>query len=284
MSMMKIPKRAAERFSKSLSRYQRVLQDAKDRDVNESDTVIIITDILSDVFGFDKYTDITSEQAIRGTYCDLAIKLEGTIRYLIEVKAIGLALKENHLRQAVGYGANHGIAWVVLTNGVDWEIYRIRFERPISHDLVASFNFMEVNPRKIEDQGKLFLLCKEGLGKEAIEEFHEHVQLVNRFIIGAIVQTDPVLQTIGRELKRLSPGVSTTKEELCDLLGDILKRDVIEGEAAQKAASRVQKCSTKMLRKRRSRKQQPGEPVQEDEAVQEVEPVQQAELPPVEDQ
>jgi hypothetical protein len=28
------------------------------------------------VFGFDKYSEITSEQAIRGTFCDLAVPLE----------------------------------------------------------------------------------------------------------------------------------------------------------------------------------------------------------------
>ena len=126
--MVKIPKKVLERLIKEIGKYQRVLQTAKDRDVNESDTVTIITDMLAGIFGFDKYTEITSEQAIRGTYCDLAVKLDGKIKYLIEVKAIGLNLKENHLRQAVGYGANHGIPWVVLTNGIDWQIYKIKLQ------------------------------------------------------------------------------------------------------------------------------------------------------------
>ena len=55
--------------------------------------------------------------------------MDGKIEYLIEVKAIGLSLKENHLRQALGYGANNGIPWVVLTNGLVWELYRIKFEK-----------------------------------------------------------------------------------------------------------------------------------------------------------
>ncbi len=94
-SMARIPKKVAERFGKHLGRFQKVLRDAKDRDVNESDTVTIVTDMLGAIFGYDKYTEITSEQAIRGTYCDLAIKLNGIVKYLIEVKAIGLTLKEN---------------------------------------------------------------------------------------------------------------------------------------------------------------------------------------------
>lgn len=124
--MAKTPKKVSERLTKEIRSFQRVLKRAKDRDVNESDTVTIIGDILSNVFGFDKYAEVTSEQSIRGTYCDLAVKLDGSIKYLIEVKAIGMTLKENHLRQAVNYGANQGIPWVVLTNGIDWEIYKIK--------------------------------------------------------------------------------------------------------------------------------------------------------------
>ena len=77
--MARVPKKVADRFATTVGAFQRVLADAKDRDVNESDTVTIITDILSDVLGYNKYSDITSEQAIRGTYCDLAVKHDGRI-------------------------------------------------------------------------------------------------------------------------------------------------------------------------------------------------------------
>jgi len=53
---MKVPKKIAERISRTLGQFQRVLADAKKRDVNESDTVTIITDMLADV------SDTTSTQ------------------------------------------------------------------------------------------------------------------------------------------------------------------------------------------------------------------------------
>ncbi len=138
--MATIPKRVSERLTKEARKFQRVLVAAKDRDINESDTVVIVTDILADLFCFEKYSEITTEFVIRGTYCDLAVKVDESVQYLIEVKAIGLNLNDNHVRQAVGYGAQHGIQWVVLTNGVNWQIFRIRFERPVSHELLVSFN------------------------------------------------------------------------------------------------------------------------------------------------
>lgn len=66
--MPSVPKKVADRLAKMLPTFQKILAGAKDRDVNESDTVMIITDMLADLFGFDKYTEITSELAIRGTY------------------------------------------------------------------------------------------------------------------------------------------------------------------------------------------------------------------------
>ncbi len=182
--MANIPKKVVERFVKSVSKFQKVLRIAKDRDVNESDTVAVLNDIFGDVLGYDKYLEVTSELAIRGTYCDLALRVEDKVQFLIEVKAIGIDLKDSHMKQACDYGANHGVQWVVLTNGIEWKVYRIRFEQPINFDLVCTFDFLALNPRSEKDQGYLFLLAKEGLGKNSREDFYEKVQSVNRFVIG----------------------------------------------------------------------------------------------------
>jgi len=150
--MSNIPKKVIERFVKTLPRFQRILQTAKDRDVNEADTVSVLNDIFGEVFGYDKYLEITSEFVIRGTYCDLAIKLEDKVQFLIEVKAIGIALKDGHIRQALDYGANHGVPWIILTNGIEWRVFRVRFEQPISVDSVCIFDFLMLNPRDEKDQ------------------------------------------------------------------------------------------------------------------------------------
>jgi hypothetical protein len=244
--MAQIPKKVIERYLKAVPKFQRVLKGARDRDVNEADTVSIIQDMLAEVFGFEKYLDITSEYAIRGTYCDLAIKMDDKIQYLLEVKAIGLALKAAHLRQALDYGANHGVQWVVMTNGIQWELHRIRFERPIDHDLVSSFDFLELNPRKSDDQQKLFLLSKKGLNKSLRENYYERVQSVNRFVIGALVLSPGVVGAIRRELKKLASGIKVDDKEIEQILrNEILKRDVIEGDDASKAMSRVRRIARK---------------------------------------
>jgi len=237
-----VPKRVADRFVRTIHKFNKILADAKDRDVNESDTVAIIIDILSEVFGYDRYLEITSEFAVRGTYCDIAIKQNSKVEYLIEVKAIGLDLKDNHLRQVIEYGAIKGVQWVILTNGLNWQIHRIRFEKPISHELLCSIDFANLDPKNEEHQERLFIVCKEGLVKDAREDLHEKVKTVNRFLLGALILSEKMVNDLRRELRKISEGVSVTSDEIIKVLtNEVLKRDVLEGEEASKAHSRVRK-------------------------------------------
>ena len=139
-----IPTKVQSRIVEGLKKFQPIVEAAKIRDANESDTVVLLTGILSDILGFDKYTDITTEHSIRGTFCDLAVKINGKISIIIEAKAIGIDLKDQHVKQAVDYGANKGIDWVILTNGVTWRVYKLLFTKPIQHIPVYQFEFLQI--------------------------------------------------------------------------------------------------------------------------------------------
>lgn len=248
--MATIPQKVVDRYKATVPKFQRVLLDAKNRDLNEADTVTIVKDILADVFGYDKYAEITGEYAIRGTFCDLAIKIEGKIQFLIEVKAVGLDLKEGHLRQAVEYGANQGVPWVMLTNGIRWQLYKLRLDQKVNYDQVLAFDFPELNLRSGDDRDKLFALTKQGLAKSIRESLYERTQLVNRFAITALILSDPVVDVIRRELKRSAENLKVESEEIVAILrNEVLKRDAIEGEDAAKAAARVRRASNKALRR-----------------------------------
>ncbi len=107
--VVNISVKVKERLASGIKRFQPIVAKARDKDINESDTVTIITDMLSDVFGYNKFTEVTSEFAIKKTYCDLAIKIDGQVKLLIEAKAAGIDLKEQYIKQAVDYGSNAGI-------------------------------------------------------------------------------------------------------------------------------------------------------------------------------
>ncbi|NLF85051.1 MAG: GNAT family N-acetyltransferase [Lentisphaerae bacterium] len=186
--------------------------------------------------------EVTSELAIRGTYCDLALRVGDKVEYLIEAKAIGIDLKDAHMKQACDYGANHGVQWVALTNGIVWRIYRIRFEQPINFDLVCTFDFLSLNPRDEKDQELLFLIAKEGLDKKAREDYYEKVQSVNRYVIGNLILAEPVLAVLRRELKRLADGMKIDVEDVEKIVkAEVLKREIVEGDEADSARTRVAK-------------------------------------------
>jgi hypothetical protein len=125
-------------------------------------------------------------------------------------------------------------------------VYKISFGKPIDADLICDFNFLEINLRKESDQEQLFILCKEGLGKEAIEEFHEYRKIVNRYFIGAVLLNDAVRKVIIKELKAASKGLKVEDSEIENILkNEVLKREVIDGGAAERAHERYKKASKK---------------------------------------
>lgn len=246
---MALPKKVSERLAAGVKRFQPILASAKSRDVGETDTVTIIKDMMADIFGYDKYSELTSEFAIRSTYCDLAIKLDGKVAVLIEVKAIGIDLKEPHVKQAVDYAANQGVDWVILTNGVRWCVYHVFFTKPIAQELVVDLDFLAINPRSDSNLETLFLWCKEGWQKSALGDFHNQKQALSRFFLGAMILSDPVVEVIRRELRRVSPDVKIDVAQIRDvMLKEVIKRDVLEGEKADEAKKKISKAAAKALR------------------------------------
>jgi hypothetical protein len=243
-----IPAKVQERLIAGIKKYQPIIARAQDRDINESDTVTIITDIFEAVLGYDKFSEITSELAIKKTFCDLAIRLDGEIRLLIEVKAAGIDLKEQHMQKAVNYGSNSGLEWVVLTNGVVWKVYKIIFAKPVDTDFVYEFDFRKLSSKKQGDLDMLYYLTKEAMGKSnknSLEDLHTQKLFVNKFIIGQLLLSEPVANTVRKVLKTMAGEAKVTIEDIQQIIEDeIIKREVLDGDKAIEARKKVIKATT----------------------------------------
>lgn len=249
---IKVSKRFLARARPALKRYQKVVADAHARDVNESDTAVIVADFLSAVLGYDKYKEITSEFEIRSTYCDLAITCEGRLCYLIEVKSIGTELKDSHIRQAVDYGSKQGCEWVLLTNGARWQAYRIRYEKPVDYDLTFELDLLGPTPAA-ELLSMLFLVARESSKGKEIDRFWRQKQATSRYVIAQLLLQDSVLALLRRELRRLSADVRISCQELGRIMAtEIIKRDALEGEEAASAMGLVRRAQRRRARQRSS--------------------------------
>jgi predicted type IV restriction endonuclease len=244
--MATVPKRVADRIIAGLKHYQPILTEAKSRDIGEADTVTIVKDMLAGIFGYDKYTDLTSEYAIRGTYCDLALKLDGQLQTLIEVKAIGIELRDAHVRQAVNYAANQGVDWVLLTNGIQWRVYHVLFTKPIKEVIVVDIDICCASPRSASSVELLYLWCKEGWRQSVLKEYNSEKQALSRYLVASVLVTEPVLSVVRRELRRVSPEVRISTDQVeAVLVAEVLRREVTEGDEATAAKRKVTRAVAK---------------------------------------
>lgn len=248
---MAVSAKVAARIQSELKRFQTILANAKQRDIGEADTVVIIQDILNDVMGYDKYQHVTTEQAIKGTYVDLAVKVDNEILFLIEVKAIGVELKDGHVKQAIDYGANQGIEWVILTNGQYWRVYRITFGQPIEKTLVVELDVLATKASSSDVLDCFGSLSKEGFSRGSMDELATARQFTNKFTVAAVLTSEDFVDELRKELRRLSPGLSVDNAYLSNLLTtEVLKRDLCESDEGKAAIKLVQKLQRSRHRKK----------------------------------
>lgn len=254
--MFKIGKKVSDRIRSQSKRFQKIVVELRQRDVAEPDTVTAVKDILEVVFGYDKYLELTGEYQIRGTYCDLAVKIDNKVRYLIEVKSAGTDLNESHVRQAVDYAAKEGIEWVVLTNALEWRLFRLKFAQPIEQEEVVILDFANMDLKNEGDLNKAFVFAKEAIGEKAMDAYHRHSQLLNRYTIADLVRTEPVVSVIRREFRKLFPDVKVDKEDIAEILEtEVLKREVVESDKAHESTRRIAKVERKLAKQASKKKE-----------------------------
>lgn len=248
---MAVPNRVRERVSTGLRRMVPVINQQRARDVSEADTVTLVKDVLNEVFGYDKYAELTSEHSIRGTYCDLAVRLADKLVQLIEVKAVGTDLDDRHVRQAVDYASNQGIEWVILTNGAVWRLYQVIFAKPIDKRLLCELDITSTDPRKEDCVECLYLFTKEGFTKGAHIELRDRQDATSRYLLAALLlHNDSVINAIRRELRRIVDVLVDDDEIAKVLREEVVKRDSLEGPDAEAAARRVNRAEGKQKKEK----------------------------------
>ena len=156
------------KFTQSIKEYKKKFLDKPLGELDESGTRLLINHFLTEMLGYETLSEVKTEYMIKGTYADYVIQVGGKRHFLVEVKALSLNLSSNHLRQSINYGANEGIDFVLLTNGKVFELYRVIFEKPISHELIFSLNLSDLsNIKGIAEQ--LQYLHKDAIIKKLLD-------------------------------------------------------------------------------------------------------------------
>ena len=262
--MIYYPKQFENLVTDRIKYFQQILNRSLDSDENEANTITIIKDMLAQMFGYDKYEEITSEYQIKNKYCDIGIQINKELIMLIEVKSIGTTLKDRHAEQAVNYAAHEGNNWVILTNGIQWNIYYITTKKKsgIQDDALCSFNILN---DKLDDLlPKIYCLSKLGVKKDSLTAFKQHYSIMNEYIVTALLMSPSMLYRIKKELRRLfatlnNRNLSSTirEEKICQLMESlIIKRMVLESDQFSEAKKEIDKYQKiKEINKKRAEEQ-----------------------------
>lgn len=219
----KIPAIVIRNIQSSLRKYANVLDMAHKKDVNESDTSNIVNDILGDVLGFDKFFDVTTEYKIRGQYADYGIRIKDKIYAFIEVKAINIALNQNHLFQVASYAVHEGVDWAILTNGNVWQLYRIQDSKPIQSVLVTTVDLLDSNLKYSAKVQAFAPFHKKCLLGGYVEGLWREKSCVNPVALRSIISSKKCLDFLRRELRR-SSGYAVENGRIAEMLArDILR-------------------------------------------------------------
>jgi|GEM_PF-1039961 len=241
----KYEKLAKERMKSCLRRYAKVIARAESEGFNESDTADIVHDILHGGLGYEKFFEITSEFQIKRHYADFAVKLDGKVRYFVEVKAIGSRLSERDLFQVQSYSASHNLSWMLLTNGRLWKCYHLSAGSPPSVSKVFEVDLLDEAADIDEVVNRLYLFSKEAISRDCLSDYWEFARATSPEVIASCLLSDPVLRTIRKELRRRT-GQSIRAGQISQImLTQVIKGNVSDLLSKEKPKTRKKETKGK---------------------------------------
>jgi len=200
---------------KPLKKVLPLLLKAQEENLNEADTIQRLIKVFVEVLGYDAMTEITAEKQIRDRYVDFAIKMDGVIRLLVEAKAAGITLRDRHIEQAERYAAEGNIRWVLLANGVMWNLYHLSFEEGIEYERVFS---IDLTSNSIEQAAELLgLIHRRSIQSGQHETFWQRRAALSPESIGKALFAGEVLRFIRREIRKRE-GMLIDEEDLASAI------------------------------------------------------------------
>ncbi len=191
-----------------LEKMQSALKDYKKRylskdlsDLDESGTRIMINTFLTSILGYQELEEIKTEYMIKGTYADYIVQVGGARYFLVEVKAYSIDLSDKHLRQAVNYGANEGIDWAILTNGRQFQLYKILFEKPISEKLVFEIDLVAEDFSIKDVLEDLSYLHRDSVVKDGLVSLWSRYSALDPYNVAGLLFAPQVVAFLRKELR-----------------------------------------------------------------------------------
>jgi len=224
-----IPKweeKARERLSSGIRRLAKPTQMLREKDAAEADTRHLVTDMLVDLLGFDKYEHLTAEFNVKGDWADYGIRLEKQIVAFVEVKRINQELSPKHLRQVESYALREGVEIAILTNGQVWQAYEVTVTKGQQSEVTLIFevDILDDNVKPSHKVDLMLLLSIEGFTKGLLKDFVERRNAVSPKIVIPAILSDSVVDAI-RKVIRQKTDYNVDSDDLLRAIKQLMNRE-----------------------------------------------------------
>lgn len=216
---------ARTRLRAAIQRFSKPLAELANRDANEGDTRLFITDFLCDALGFDKYAELTTEYQVRGEFADYGIRLDKDLVAFIEVKRISTKLSIRHLRQVEMYAVNEGVEWMILTNGAVWQVWHLSPGMPVVLDMVFEIDLLSSATAQTKTN-ELFHISREAMRRNQLDELWKARSATSARAVAAVLRGSAVVELVRKEIRRIS-GHRAEASEILQVMNDsVLRADL----------------------------------------------------------
>jgi hypothetical protein len=200
----------------SLKEYHRQYLKKTNPDLDESGTRIMINAFLTEVLGYTPIEEVKTEYAIKGTYADYMVQINGKQYFLVEVKGLSIALSEKHLRQTRHYCADEGIDWALLTNGKQFDFYKIISTKPIEERKVFSIDLSDTS--KFKDNTELLqYLHKISVTGKGLHTLWDKCVALDPTTVAGLLHNKPIVNFIKGALRKRYKNKFTDEEVIPSL-------------------------------------------------------------------
>ncbi|MCU0422496.1 MAG: type I restriction enzyme HsdR N-terminal domain-containing protein [Bacteroidia bacterium] len=227
-----------------LKAYYKQFLNSKRDELDESGTRLMINEFLTNVLGFISIDEVKTEYMIRGTYADYVIQTKGIRHFLVEVKSLSLNLSEKHLRQTINYGANEGIEWAMLTNGKQFDFYKILFQKPIESRLVFSLNLDDATSHKTCAE-ILQYLHKDAITNNGLDKLWQKTIALDPKNVAGLLYAKPVTNFIRRALNSKFKH-KFTEDEIETAINHVIQDAILIDDIKQLKEYKPKKRQTKL--------------------------------------
>ncbi len=211
---------------KPLKRFVPHFLQARADGLNEADTVLRLCHFFEEVLGYDGLQDISREAQLKNKYIDVCLKIDGRVRLIVEAKGADQQLRDRYVEQAQAYASQNNFRWVLLTNGVNWNLYHLTFEEGIDYERAFVVSLDSEDLLDVAAQ-KLSLLHKQSIKKGELDDFWAKTTALCAGSIGRVLFNESVLMLIRREIRR-ETGLLIDPEDLAKSIHDMLSKEAVE--------------------------------------------------------